>query len=112
MLRSGHEDDLAPGVTSLQLAVGVGDIRQGVHPGDRNLEGPLADERRQLGKDLCARTGEVAVSLHAVLLRRLEARDGVDPIWSDTESECELDVVCAEGVDKGIDSTVGSSSDA
>src|SRR2546423_1917867 len=106
-LRRRVQDDLAEGVPALQLPVRRPDLGERVHPGDRDLDRALADERGQFGQGVRAGAGRAAVRLDAVLRRRREVDDGVDPVPLDPEVEGELDVPAAVRVDERVDPTTG-----
>src|SRR4051794_5727401 len=99
---SGVQDDLAERVASLELAVGVSDLRERIRARDRDLEAAGGDEGRELGEDVRAGARGVAVRLGAVARRGVEVDDRVDALRRDAEVDGEVDVARAEGVDQGV----------
>jgi len=83
---SGHEHDLAAGMTSRQIVIGLAHVIQTIDPGDRDLEAAGGEHAGELSEHLGVRPCVVTVGLDTVLGGGGEVDDGVDPIRS--ESGC------------------------
>lgn len=99
---SGFENDLSARVTLFEFLIGLANLRQRIDLRDRDLEPSGRNQPGQLPQNVRACGFRAAFRLHAVFLRSGEVDDSVDSVWSDTQTDRQLDVPPAEGVNEGI----------
>jgi hypothetical protein len=100
---SGHEHNLAAGMTPREIPIGIAHIGQTIDLGDRDLEAASIDQASKFRKHLGIRRRGIPRRLDAVFRGRREVDDRIDPIGRDAEFERKVHIAAAESVDEGID---------